>query len=68
MGLGISFISAPFHDPLFWFWQIIYWGPVLGLLLSKNRRLDLVLLATGILGYLAHAVVPNSSFGEAMVR
>ena len=68
VGLGISFISAPFHDPMFWFWQIIYWGPVLGLLLSKKRLLDLVLLATGILGYLAHSVVPNSSFGQAMVR
>ena len=67
VGLGIIFISFPFRDPMFWFWQVIYWGPVLGLLLSKDRAVDLGLLVTGILGYLAHAVVPNSSFGEALV-
>jgi hypothetical protein len=43
-----------------------YWGPVLGLLLSKSRLADLGLLATGI-SVPCHAVVPNSSFGEALV-
>jgi hypothetical protein len=68
VGLGIAFISAPFRDPMFWFWQIIYWGPVIGLMISKSRRIDIALLAVGILGYLAHFVVPSSSFGDAMVR
>jgi hypothetical protein len=68
VGLGIAFISAPFRDPMFWFWQIIYWGPVFGLLISKSRRIDIFLLALGILGYLAHFVIPSSSFGNAMVR
>ena len=68
VGLGIAFISAPFGDPMFWFWQIVYWGPVIGLLFSKSRRIDIALLALGIVGYLSHSVVPNSSFGEALVR
>jgi hypothetical protein len=68
VGLGIAFISAPFGDPMFWFWQVVYWGPVIGLLISKRRRLDIALLAAGIAGYLAHFVIPNSSFGEALVR
>jgi hypothetical protein len=67
VGLGIAFISAPLHDPMFWFWQIIYWGPVLSLLFSKSRRLDIALLAAGVIGYLAHFVIPNSSLGDAMV-
>jgi hypothetical protein len=68
VGLGIAFISAPFHDPMFWFWQIIYWGPVFGLMISTRRRIDIVLLAAGAIGYFAHFVVPSSSFGDAMVR
>lgn len=68
VSLGIAFISAPFGDPMFWFWQIVYWGPVMGLMISKSRRVDIALLVAGIVGYLAHSVVPNSSFGEALVR
>jgi hypothetical protein len=67
VGLGIALISAPFGDPMFWFWQIVYWGPVIGLMFSKSRRIDIALLAAGIIGYLAHAVIPNSSFGDALV-
>jgi hypothetical protein len=68
VGLGIALISAPFGDSMFWFWQIIYWGPVIGLLFTKTRKLDIALLAAGVVGYLAHFVIPSSSFGDALVR
>ena len=66
--LGMAFIDAPFGDPMYWYWQLIYWVPVIGLLLSRSRRLDIALLAVGIGGYLSHFVVPNSSFGVTLVN
>jgi hypothetical protein len=68
LGLATAFISAPLGDPMFWFWQIVYWVPVIGLMISKSRRIDIFLLAAGIIGYLAHSVIPASSFGDALVR
>lgn len=37
----------------FWPLQLIYWGPLLALLLTRNRRMDVGLLGFLVIGYLA---------------
>lgn len=46
-----------------WFFQIIYYGPLIALLLTKRRRFDVGLLAFLILSYFGAMLSPTSDWG-----
>jgi hypothetical protein len=53
-------------DGWFWFWQIIYWVPLLWLFLARSRALNLILLAILIGQYLAMSALPGSTWTNAI--
>lgn len=68
---GSLFIQRPpaLDDWLFYVWQIGYFGPVIALLLSRRRWLDISLLVFLIAFYLEGATnfLPESSWGQGSV-
>jgi hypothetical protein len=65
-GLTMAYISAPIGTVRFWFDQSVYWGALAGLLFTRDRRADLVLLFILILQYLVNVAIPLSIMGRAM--
>jgi hypothetical protein len=53
-------------DGWFWFWQLIYWVPLLWLFFARSRTLNLILLAILIGQYLAMSVLPGSTWTNAI--
>ena len=54
-GLLVDAISIA--SPLEWFLQLIYWLPLLALLFTKSKKVDLALLSFLIVGYLAEPLM-----------
>jgi hypothetical protein len=65
-GLAVAFISAPIDHFRFWFDQSVYWGALVALLFTRDRRADLVLLGILILQYAVNIVIPPSIMGQAL--
>jgi hypothetical protein len=66
MILWTLWLRAPAYDDwLFYLWQITYFGPLIALLFTRRRAVDLALIATLILFYLAAAseLFPESDWG-----
>ena len=65
---GIQFGRALpiWSDGWFWFWQIVYWVPLIWLFFACSRRLNLALMAILIAQYLAMSVLPGSSWGNSI--
>jgi hypothetical protein len=63
MGLLVSVVSPPLRDPLFYLFHVPYWLALAGLLASRSRRLDTVLLAVLIANYLLEFVLPAPAWG-----
>lgn len=67
--MGLGFIERPpaWNDWLLYAWHIPYLGLLVGLLASRRRPLDLVLLGLAIVYYLvvASGVLPEFEWGQA---
>jgi hypothetical protein len=65
----LGFIARPpaWDDWLAYAWNIAYLAPLIGLLVSRRRRVDLALLSLAILYYLVVATgwLPESEWGRA---
>lgn len=46
-----------------WFFQVVYYGPLVALLFTKSRRIDLALFVVLIVGYLYAPFAPVSDWG-----
>lgn len=66
-GLAMAYISAPIDTFRFWFDQTVYWGALGGLLVSRHKWVDLVLLGILILQYLVNIGIPPSIMGRAVL-
>ncbi len=48
---------------VFWLLQLIYWGPLLALLFTRRRTVDLVLMSALVVGYLAEPMMELAGAG-----
>jgi hypothetical protein len=68
VSVALAFIERPpaWDDWLVYAWNIAYLVPLIGLLFSRRRSLDLVLLGLAILYYLviASGLLPESEWGQ----
>lgn len=53
-------ITTPKMVPAWWIGQLMYWPPLVALLFTRNARLDLVMLAIIIVGYVFIPVFPET--------
>lgn len=55
LGFTLIHFTPELEDWLFFVWQAAYWIPLMGLLFSRHRKVDIVLLTILIAQYLAFA-------------
>jgi hypothetical protein len=67
LGLVMAYISAPIGQLRFWFDQTVYWGALIALLFTRDKRVDIVLLAILIIQYMVNVLIPLSDMGQALV-